>query len=83
MNDNERPARHRARLECLECGRPFAASRCDALTCSNACRARRWRRLQWREPRPGFRFRTVEASPDDPMFGKLHVAFFNAPEGVR
>jgi hypothetical protein len=30
---------------------------------------------EWREPRPGFRIRRVEASPDDPMFGKLHVAF--------
>jgi hypothetical protein len=36
--------------------------------------------MQWREPRPGFRFRTVEASPDDPMFGRLHLAFWNEPE---
>jgi hypothetical protein len=64
---------------CLECGEEFTASRSDALTCSNACRARRWRRLQWREPRPGFRFRTVEASPDDPMFGRLHAAFISDP----
>jgi hypothetical protein len=37
----------------------------------------------WEELRPGVRFRRVEAQPDDPMFGRLHVAFLSAPKGVR
>jgi hypothetical protein len=65
--------------ECLECGEPFLAKRRDALTCSNACRSRRARRLRWRK-RGNVWFRTVEASPDDPMFGRLHVAFFSEAE---
>jgi hypothetical protein len=66
--------------ECLECGTEFTPSRSDALTCSSRCRSARWRRMQWREPRPGFRTRMVEAQPDDPMFGRMHVAFFTDPE---
>jgi hypothetical protein len=36
--------------------------------------------MRWHSPRPGFSFRTVEAQPDDPMFGRMHIAFFNLPE---
>ena len=63
---------------CLECGEPFAASRSDAITCSNACRSRRGRRMRWKQV-GNMRFRTVEAQPDDPMFNRMHVAFFSDP----
>jgi hypothetical protein len=36
--------------------------------------------LSEREHRKGFSFRRVEASPDDPMFGRLHVAFWTPPQ---
>jgi hypothetical protein len=64
---------------CLECGEPFTASRSDALTCSNACRSRRGRRLRWRQV-GNLRMRTVEAQPDDEMFGRVHFGFFSDPE---
>ena len=72
-------AGHRTRRECLECGETFLASRRDAITCSNACRARRGRRLRWKQM-GNMRFRDVEAQPDNPMFGRLHVTLISDPE---
>jgi hypothetical protein len=80
---SRQPAGAREPRLCLECGEEFSASRRDALTCSGRCRSRRSRRLRWREPRPGFRIRTVEASPDDPMFQRLNIAFFRDPDDRR
>jgi hypothetical protein len=64
---------------CLECGTSLASKRRDALTCSSRCRSRRSRRLRWQQLSPNVRFRRVEASPDDPMFSKLNIAFISDP----
>jgi hypothetical protein len=53
------------------------------ISCSGKCRSRRSRRLRWRQVSPNLWWGEGVASPDDEMFGKLHVAFLNPPEGMR
>jgi hypothetical protein len=68
---------------CSECGEPFQPRRAGHFLCSSRCRSRRSRRLRaegYKITRPGFAWKESEASPDDPMFQRLHVAFWNAPE---